>query len=46
MNNDVVVKESLGAHIVDEFVTAKNIEWDRYRNCVTKWEIDTYLNAY
>ena len=43
--NDVV-KDSLGEHITNEFVMAKQIEWDKYKTCVTKWELDTYLNAH
>ena len=46
LKQDEVVKDSLGQHIVDEFVTAKEIEWDKYRTYVTQWELDTYLNAY
>ena len=46
LQEDEVIKDSLGEHIVNEFVTAKNIEWDRYRTAVTKWELDAYLNAY
>ena len=43
--NDVI-KDSLGEHIVNEFVTAKYIEWDKYRTQVTEWELESYLNAY
>lgn len=46
LQEDEVIKAALGEHIVNEFVTAKNIEWDRYRTTVTKWELDSYLNAY
>ena len=46
LKEDEVVKESLGEHIVSEFVTAKEIEWDKYRTYVTQWELDRYLNAY
>ena len=46
LKEDEVVKESLGEHIVNEFVTAKEIEWDKYRTYVTQWELDKYLNAY
>ena len=46
LKEDEVVKESLGEHIVNEFVTAKEIEWDKYRTYVTQWELDSYLNAY
>ena len=46
LENNEVVKDSLGEHIVNEFTTAKRIEWDRYRTQVTQWELDSYLNAY
>lgn len=46
LEEDEVVKNSLGEHIVNEFITAKQIEWDKYRTQVTQWELDTYLNAY
>ena len=46
LKEDEVVKNSLGEHIVNEFVTAKEIEWDKYRTYVTQWELDSYLNAY
>ena len=36
----------IGSHIVDEFVTAKEKEWDDYRTCVTQWEINKYLARY
>ena len=46
LEKDEVIKDSLGEHILNEFVTAKNIEWDKYRTNVTKWELDSYLNSY
>ncbi len=46
MKKDEIVKDSLGEHILNEFVTAKKIEWDRYRTYVSQWEIDAYLNSY
>ncbi len=46
LKQDEVVKDSLGEHIYKEFRHAKAIEWDRYRTYVTKWELDSYLNAY
>ena len=41
-----IVKDALGEHILDEFVTSKGIEWDKYRTCVTQWELETYLSNY
>ena len=46
LEKDNVIKDALGEHILNEFTTAKHIEWDRYRTYVTKWELDNYLNAY
>lgn len=37
------VKEVLGEHVFNEFITNKNIEWDGYRKCVTEYEIAQYL---
>ena len=46
MQNSLIVKKALGEHIVDEFVTAKEIEWDDFRTYVSQWEIDKYLARY
>ena len=46
MKKDEIVKDALGEHILDEFVTSKGIEWDKYRTCVTQWELETYLSNY
>ena len=46
MKKDEIVKDALGEHILDEFVTSKGIEWDKYRTCVTQWELETYLNNF
>nr|AGF93500.1 glutamine synthetase, type I [uncultured organism] len=40
---DSLIKETLGEHIYDHFVQAKEIEWDVYRTQVHKWELDQYL---
>ena len=46
MKQDDVVKDSLGEHILNEFMTSKAIEWDKYRTYVTQWELDNYLGNY
>lgn len=46
MQNSLIVQKALGSHIVDEFVTAKEIEWDDFRTYVSQWEIDKYLSKY
>ena len=46
MQKSLIAKTALGSHIVDEFVTAKEIEWDNFRTYVSQWEIDKYLAKY
>ena len=46
MQKSLIAKTALGTHIVDEFVTAKEIEWDNFRTYVSQWEIDKYLARY
>ena len=46
MQNSLIVKTALGQHIVDEFVTAKEREWDSFRTYVSEWELDKYLERY
>ena len=46
MKNSLIAKIALGDHIVDEFLTAKEMEWDSFRTYVSEWEIDRYLARY
>jgi glutamine synthetase len=46
MRNSLIAKAALGDHIVDEFVTAKDIEWESFRTYVSQWELDRYLARY
>ncbi len=43
---DMVVREALGNHIYERFVSAKRLEWDDYRLEVTPWELGKYLSIY
>lgn len=43
---DELVKKSIGNHIAKKMVEAKLLEWDSYKRCITKWEIDRYINKY
>ena len=40
-----LVKEALGDHIFNNFITSKLVEWDRYRVNVTEWELKEYLGV-
>ncbi len=46
LNEDPVIKEVLGQHILEHFVEAKKIEWQNYNTEVHDWEIDTYLRKF
>jgi glutamine synthetase len=41
-----LMRETMGDHIFDNFLTAKRAEWDGYIRQVSAWEIDRYLNTY
>lgn len=43
--NDVI-KDTLGEHILNEFVTTKRKECELYNIYVSQWEIDRYLDAH
>ena len=38
--------DTLGSHIFERYVAAKEKEWDRYRLAVTDWELVEYLDIY
>jgi len=40
-----LVREALGDHIFNNFITSKKVEWDRYRVNVTEWELKEYLSV-
>jgi len=43
---DPLVKQVLGDHIYERYLTAKTEEWESYRLSVTDWEINKYLLRY
>jgi len=43
LERDEVLRETLGEHVYEAFMRAKNAEWDQYRTQVTQWELDQYL---
>lgn len=43
MDKTSVAKSALGEHIYNEFINAKNKEWDAFRIYVSQWELDRYL---
>ena len=46
LEQDQVVRDALGAHIYDRFISAKRLEWEDYRLEVSDWELNKYLPNY
>jgi glutamine synthetase len=42
--SSTLVKECLGDHVFENFITNKKIEWEKYRAQVTDYELDRYLS--
>jgi len=42
---DEVVRDALGDHLAERFLDAKRLEWDQYRQQVTPWELEQYLEG-
>jgi glutamine synthetase len=40
-----LVREALGDHSFNNFITSKKVEWDNYRVTVTEWELREYLGV-
>ncbi|MFH0861051.1 MAG: type I glutamate--ammonia ligase [Candidatus Altiarchaeota archaeon] len=43
MRKSKLVREALGEHTFENYLTAKRMEWDEYRTNVSDWEITKYL---
>ncbi len=46
LKQDELIKETLGSHIFDKYVEAKELEWGEYTSNVHQWEVDRYLIKY
>lgn len=46
MEEDPLIKETLGEHTFNIFMNAKLKEWKRYEQTVHAWEIENYFNNY
>lgn len=43
LEQDAFIQQVLGARVSQKYIEAKRAEWSKYREQVTKWEIDEYL---
>lgn len=46
LKQDKVIAAALGDHLYQNFLEAKRLEWAAYRQEVTQWERDQYLEMY
>lgn len=46
LEQDDVIRQALGTHICDRFISAKRLEYEDYRLEVTFWELAKYLPIY
>jgi len=46
MEEDPLIRETLGDHIYSRFLDAKRLEWDVYRKQVNEWEIKQYFTLF
>jgi glutamine synthetase len=46
MAESKLAEETLGSHIFEKYIEAKNEEWNEYRTKVSQWELDAYLTKY
>lgn len=46
LKNDKVILDTLGKHISEKYIEAKEKEWEEYRISVTDWEIKNFLSLY
>lgn len=46
LDTDEVMKAALGSHMARTFVDAKRLEYQAYRQEVSQWELETYLEQY
>jgi glutamine synthetase len=46
MEKDELIKETLGDHVVTNYLEGKRKEWDEYRTRVSSWEREKYMINY
>lgn len=45
LSNDELIKETLGNHVTNKFITGKLKEWKSYISKVHQWELEQYLRS-
>lgn len=45
LENDALLKKTLGTHCFEMYIRAKRSEWNEYARQITNWELERYLDA-
>ncbi len=46
LKKDELIKETLGEHVLTQYILGKEAEWEEYRTRVSNWELEKYFIAY
>ena len=46
LKKDKLICQTLGEHILEKYVEAKELEWLNYKTRISQWEIEEYLSKY
>jgi glutamine synthetase len=46
LKKDGLMREVLGEHLFERYVDVKTKEWDEFKQQVTSWELETYLDIF
>ena len=46
LNKDELIKQTLGEHVLTQYIHGKQAEWDEYRTRISSWELEKYFIIY
>jgi glutamine synthetase len=46
LKNDPLLRETLGEHLFERYIDVKMREWSEFKQQVTPWELETYLDIF
>ncbi len=46
LKGDKILQETLGKHLFERYIDVKTKEWDEFKQQVTNWELETYLDTF
>jgi glutamine synthetase len=46
LKNDQLLRDALGEHLFERYIDVKMREWSEFKQQVTPWELETYLDIF